>query len=70
MVAYKETLKLHVQVETSGYFEDLLVALINANRDESETVDKTQAIADAKALYLAGKLIIKLNIRISLLHLI
>ncbi|KAF2897866.1 hypothetical protein ILUMI_08317 [Ignelater luminosus] len=37
---YKATLKSHIQYETAGDFEELLVALLNADRDESGKVKK------------------------------
>ncbi|KAF2897862.1 hypothetical protein ILUMI_08313 [Ignelater luminosus] len=55
-VTYKATLKSQIQYETAGDFEELLVALLNADRDESVKVHKTQAVADARTLYHAGSL--------------
>ncbi|KAF2886292.1 hypothetical protein ILUMI_19881, partial [Ignelater luminosus] len=52
---YKATLEYHIQCDTSGDFEELLVALVKADRDESGKVDKSHAVADAKALYQAGE---------------
>ncbi|KAF2897865.1 hypothetical protein ILUMI_08316 [Ignelater luminosus] len=52
---YKEPLESYIQIDTSGYFKELLLALISANRDQSETVNSEQAAADAKTLYQAGE---------------
>jgi len=37
--------------ETSGHFRRLLVSVINANRDESQTVDLDKAQHDAKEIF-------------------
>lgn len=54
--AYKAKLESYIECDTGGYFQTLLVALLKCDRDESKKVDKFKAIADAKALYKAGKL--------------
>ena len=41
--------------ETSGHFRRLLVSVINANRDESQTVDNDKAQHDATEIYDAGE---------------
>ncbi|CAI2729887.1 unnamed protein product [Schistosoma spindalis] len=41
--------------ETSGYFKRILVALVQADRDESPKVDECRARRDAEELYKAGE---------------
>ncbi|KAF2897868.1 hypothetical protein ILUMI_08319 [Ignelater luminosus] len=52
---YKSTFEADIRCDTSGYFKELLVALIKAERDESGKADNLQAVADAKTLYDAGE---------------
>ena len=41
--------------ETSGHLKRLLVALLQANRPEGNTIDRRKARNDAKALFEAGE---------------
>ncbi|XP_061886945.1 annexin A4 [Entelurus aequoreus] len=41
--------------DTSGMFQRVLVSLLTAGRDESETVNEAQAVQDAKEIYEAGE---------------
>ncbi|KAM9735620.1 annexin A4 isoform 2-T3 [Menidia menidia] len=41
--------------DTSGMFQRVLVSLLTAGRDESDTVDEAQAVKDAKDIYEAGE---------------
>ncbi|XP_061731821.1 annexin A4 isoform X1 [Nerophis ophidion] len=41
--------------DTSGMFQRVLVSLLTAGRDESDTVDEAQAVQDAKEIYEAGE---------------
>ena len=52
---YGKSLESDIKGDTSGHFKRLLVSLLQANRDENQTVDHVQAQEDAKALYEAGK---------------
>ena len=52
---FKKSLEDDVISDTSGNFKKLLVALINAKRDTTQTVDLTKAKSDAKLLYEAGE---------------
>lgn len=51
---YNKALEADVRDDTSGLFRKVLVALLQANRDESRTVNVAQARADAQALHDAG----------------
>ena len=48
---YKTDLEKDVVGDTSGDFQELLVELLKAGRDQGTSVDKKQAEKDAKALY-------------------
>jgi hypothetical protein len=50
-----KNLEEDVASETSGNFKRLLVSVINANRDESQTVDSGKAQQDAKEIFEAGE---------------
>ena len=52
---YGKEMEKDVKGDTSGFFKRLLVAQINASRDESPTFDRTAAKRDAKALFEAGE---------------
>ena len=52
---FKKSLEDDVIGDTSGNYKKLLVALINAKRDTTQTVDVTKAKEDAKVLYDAGE---------------
>ena len=52
---FKKSLEDDVISDTSGNFKKLLVALINAKRGMTQTVDLNKAKADAKLLYEAGE---------------
>ena len=44
-----------VRGDTSGDFEKILVAMLQAQREENVPADMTRANADAEALYRAGE---------------
>jgi annexin A7/11 len=52
---HSRNLEEDVVSETSGNFRKLLVSVINANRDESQTVDEGKARQDAKDIFEAGE---------------
>ena len=52
---YGKEMEKDVKGDTSGIFKRLLVAQINAGRDENPTFDRTAAKRDAKAIYEAGE---------------
>lgn len=52
---FGRNLEEDVVSETSGHFRRLLVSEINANRDESQTVDSAKAQHDAQTIYEAGE---------------
>ncbi|XP_051897613.1 annexin A5-like isoform X2 [Pristis pectinata] len=58
VAAYKEDfesdLEEDITSDTSGYFQRVLVSLVQGNRDDAEA-DRSQAEEDAKALYEAGE---------------
>lgn len=52
---FNKDLEKDIIGDTSGNFKKLLVSLIQANRSDSNDVDRNMAHADAKALYQAGE---------------
>lgn len=52
---YGKTLEEDVCGDTSGMFQRVLVSLLTAGRDESNNVDETQAVQDAKEIFEAGE---------------
>lgn len=44
-----------IKDDTSGYFAQLLTTLCNGARDESNVVNRAEALADAEKLFQAGK---------------
>ncbi|XP_061656629.1 annexin A4 [Syngnathoides biaculeatus] len=52
---YGKDLEEDVCGDTSGMFQRVLVSLLTAGRDESETVNEAQALQDAKEIYEAGE---------------
>lgn len=55
LAVYGKEMEKDVKGDTSGFFKRLLVAQINAGRDENPTFDRTAAKRDAKALFEAGE---------------
>lgn len=52
---FSRDLEKDVAGDTSGYFKKFLTSLLQAYRDENQSVDFGKAQADAKALYQAGE---------------
>jgi len=52
---YGETLETRVKDETSGNYRNLLIALLQGSRDESNTINQSQVEKDVDALYKAGE---------------
>uniref|UniRef100_A0A8C7S027 Annexin n=1 Tax=Oncorhynchus mykiss TaxID=8022 RepID=A0A8C7S027_ONCMY len=52
---YEKNLEEDIDGDTSGMFQRVLVSLLTAGRDESNTVDEAQAVKDAKDIYEAGE---------------
>ncbi|XP_003965534.1 annexin A4 [Takifugu rubripes] len=52
---YEKSLEDDVSGDTSGMFCRVLVSLLTAGRDESDTVDEAQAAVDAKEIFEAGE---------------
>ncbi|XP_061782754.1 annexin A4 [Nerophis lumbriciformis] len=52
---YGKDLEDDVCGDTSGMFARVLVSLLTAGRDESDTVNEAQAVQDAKEIYEAGE---------------
>ncbi|KAF2897863.1 hypothetical protein ILUMI_08314 [Ignelater luminosus] len=53
---YGGTLESHIRQDTSGDFRNLMIALVGAERDETDFVDISQARVNAQKLLDAGKL--------------
>ncbi|KAL0965612.1 hypothetical protein UPYG_G00283540 [Umbra pygmaea] len=57
--AYKKdfgkTLEDDIEGDTSGMFKRVLISLLTAGRDESNSVNEAQAVQDAKDIYAAGE---------------
>ncbi|NP_001086518.1 annexin A13 L homeolog [Xenopus laevis] len=52
---FERDLESDVKSETSGYFQKILISLLQANRDEGLSIDEDLAGQDAKRLYEAGE---------------
>ena len=52
---FNKELEKDIIGDTSGDFKKLLVGLVQANRSDSQEVDRNKAHQDAKALYEAGE---------------
>jgi predicted restriction endonuclease len=52
---YGKQLEEDVAGDTSGHFKRLLIALLQANRDESKEFDRNKAKQDAQAMHEAGE---------------
>lgn len=52
---FSRNLEKDLESETGGHLKHLLVSLVQANRDESPTVDQEKVHVDAQALYNAGE---------------
>lgn len=52
---FSRDLEKDVAGDTSGHFKKFLISLLQAYRDESQTVDLAKAAADAQVLYKAGE---------------
>ncbi|CAB1352834.1 unnamed protein product, partial [Coregonus sp. 'balchen'] len=50
-----KSLEDDIEGDTSGMFQRVLVSLLTAGRDESNTVNEAQAVQDAKDIYEAGE---------------
>jgi Annexin len=54
-LVFDKDLEYDIKHDTSAYFQKVLLALLQANRDESVVVDNVKVAADVEALYLAGE---------------
>ncbi|ESO82972.1 hypothetical protein LOTGIDRAFT_134310 [Lottia gigantea] len=52
---FNKDLEKDIIGDTSGHFKRLLVTLVQANRNDSNQIDRNKAHQDAKALYEAGE---------------
>uniref|UniRef100_A0AAY4APG4 Annexin n=1 Tax=Denticeps clupeoides TaxID=299321 RepID=A0AAY4APG4_9TELE len=52
---YDRSLEEDICGDTSGYFQRVLVSLLTAGRDESDSVNEALAMQDAKEIYEAGE---------------
>jgi annexin A7/11 len=52
---FDKDLEYDIKNDTSAYFQKVLLALLQANRDESVVVDNAKVAADVDALYAAGE---------------
>lgn len=55
VIGHGKKLEESIISETSGHLKRLLVALLQANRPEGNTIDRRKARNDAKALFEAGE---------------
>lgn len=55
VLVYTHTVEEDIIGDTSGHFKRLMVAMCQANRPEGNTVNRTKARKDAKAIYEAGE---------------
>ena len=55
---YEQSLEEHIHSDTSGEFRELLLQLLQGERDQGDTVDSELAVTEAEKLY---KVIIIIN---------
>lgn len=51
---YSHKIEKDIKGDTSGVFETLLLALLKAERDESDSIDMVDVKTDTARLYFAG----------------